>query len=88
VFRAGSGLSTGSRRNSARLDRCRRVEDACAATPFLKSGSLDAMTEINPDEAFEREGRVNVDMEPEELLRLMLSTDLREPVDESRDDFE
>jgi hypothetical protein len=27
---------------------------------------------------FEQEGRVNLDVEPEDALRLMLSTDLRE----------
>jgi hypothetical protein len=36
------------------------------------------MTDISADEAYEREGRVNVDMEPEELLRTLLSTDLRD----------
>jgi hypothetical protein len=37
------------------------------------------MTDISADEAFKREGRVNVDMEPEELLKVLLTTDLREP---------
>jgi hypothetical protein len=37
------------------------------------------VTEIGRDEAFEQEGRVNLDMEPEDAFRLMLSTDLREP---------
>jgi hypothetical protein len=36
------------------------------------------VTEQTADEAFEREGRVNVDMEPEELLKVLLTTDLRE----------
>ena len=36
------------------------------------------MTDIGPDEAYERDGRVNVDMEPEELLTVLLTTDLRE----------
>jgi len=39
---------------------------------------MDAMTDISADEAFERDGRVNVDMEPEELLTVLLTTDLRE----------
>jgi hypothetical protein len=38
------------------------------------------VTDISADEAFEREGRVNVDMEPEELLTVLLTTDLRETV--------
>jgi hypothetical protein len=33
---------------------------------------------LTADEAFEKDGRVNVDMEPEELLRVLLTTDLRE----------
>jgi hypothetical protein len=32
------------------------------------------MTDIGADEAFERDGRVNVDMEPEELLAVLLNT--------------
>ena len=36
------------------------------------------MTDISADEAFERDGRVNVDMEPEELLNVLLTTDLRD----------
>jgi hypothetical protein len=39
---------------------------------------MNAMTDISADEAFEREGRVNVDMEPEELLVVLLTTDLRD----------
>jgi hypothetical protein len=45
------------------------------------------MTDISADEAYERDGRVNVDMEPEELLKVLLSTppltaDDVEPADE------
>ena len=40
------------------------------------------MTDVGPDEAFESEGRVNVDMEPEELLDVLLTTDLRETHDD------
>jgi hypothetical protein len=32
------------------------------------------MTDISADEAFERDGRVNMDMEPEELLAVLLNT--------------
>ena len=45
------------------------------------------MTDISADEAYERDGRVHVDMEPEELLKVLLSTrpltaDDVEPADE------
>jgi hypothetical protein len=40
------------------------------------------MTDISADEAFERDGRVNVDMEPEELLAVLLTTDLREDAED------
>ena len=40
------------------------------------------MTDISADEAFERDGRVNVDMEPEELLTVLLTTDLREDTED------
>lgn len=43
------------------------------------------MTDISADEAFEREGRVNVDMEPEELLTVLLTTDLRDPAEDDQD---
>lgn len=36
------------------------------------------MTNLTADEAWEQEGRVNLDMEPEEALALMLGTDLRD----------
>jgi hypothetical protein len=39
----------------------------------------DTPESLTADESFEAEGRVNLDMEPEDALRLMLSTDLREP---------
>ena len=52
------------------------------ALPLARSDSggcnMNAMTDISADEAFEREGRVNVDMEPEELLVVLLTTDLRD----------
>jgi hypothetical protein len=41
--------------------------------------------DISADEAFEREGRVNVDMEPEELLTVLLTTDLRETTEEAEE---
>jgi hypothetical protein len=41
------------------------------------------MTDISADKAFEREGRVNVDMEPEELLAVLLTTDLREQTEDA-----
>ncbi|MGO9964200.1 MAG: hypothetical protein ACLPUG_12325 [Acidimicrobiales bacterium] len=40
------------------------------------------MIDISADKAFERKGRVNVDVEPEELLTVLLTTDLREPTEE------
>jgi hypothetical protein len=43
------------------------------------------MTDISADEAFERDGRVNVDMEPEELLTVLLTTDLRETSEEAEE---
>ena len=46
---------------------------------------LKGMTDISADEAFEREGRVNVDMEPEELLTVLLTTDLRDPAEDDQD---
>ena len=50
-------------------------------------GILRGMTDISADEAYERDGRVNVDMEPEALLKVLLSTppltaDDVEPADE------
>ena len=46
---------------------------------------MNTMTDISADEAFDRDGRVNVDMEPEELLTVLLTTDLREPNDEAEE---
>ena len=43
------------------------------------------MTDISADEAYERDGRVNVDMEPEDLVRVLLTTDLRDPDDAKED---
>jgi hypothetical protein len=42
------------------------------------------VTDISADEAFERDGRVNVDMEPEELLTVLLTTDLRELLEDEK----
>ena len=46
------------------------------------------MTDISADEAFEREGRVNVDLEPEELLRTLLTLDLRESTEDETSEAE
>jgi hypothetical protein len=40
------------------------------------------MTDTTADEAWEQEGRINIDMEPDELLGVLLNTDLRDTADE------
>ncbi len=48
----------------------------------VSSLSPCGVTDTSAEEAFERDGRVNLDMEPEELLTVLLKTDVREPIEE------
>jgi hypothetical protein len=48
----------------------------------ITRGRNTRVTDTTADEAWEEEGRVNVDMEPDELLGVLLNTDLRDTSEE------